>query len=181
MYGDDLLQGKLVKLTETRKDDIPQLNQWFNSLEYQRYLRRGLVRPFMLEETQQWLEKPPDNDDLLFTIRLLENDQLIGQCSIKDVQWQARYCEVWIGIGDPTLRGKGYGTDGMRVMIRYAFMEMNLNRVGLVVGSFNERALASYKKVGFKQEGTMRQIVYRDGVYYDMHIMSILRSEWQEE
>jgi RimJ/RimL family protein N-acetyltransferase len=106
-------------------------------------------------------------------------DRLVGILIIKDIFWQARHCSFFIGLGNPEMRGRGYGTDAIRVMLKYAFLEMNLNRIGLEVLSYNKTAIRSYQRVGFKLEGTLRAFAYRDGVYYDMHIMGILRSEWE--
>jgi RimJ/RimL family protein N-acetyltransferase len=120
------------------------------------------------------------HEEILFAIRKLGDNQLIGMCAVKDIRWQSRHCEVWIGIGHPAMRGQGLGTDAMRVLVRYAFMEMNMNRVGLVVASYNDRAQKSYLKVGFKEEGRQREYIFRDGVYYDMIQMGLLRSEWND-
>jgi RimJ/RimL family protein N-acetyltransferase len=67
----------------------------------------------------------------------------------------------------------------MRVMLRYAFQELNLHRVALAVFGYNERAYKSYQKVGFQVEGTLRERLRRDGQRYDMITMGILRDEWQ--
>ena len=55
---------------------------------------------------------------------------------------------------------------------------MNLHRVDLQVFEFNERAIASYRKVGFREEGRLRQHMYRDGRYWDIIHMGILRHEF---
>ena len=85
-----------------------------------------------------------------------------------------------IGIGDPAYRGNGYGTDAMRVMLRYAFRELNLYRVQLNVFSCNERAIKSYLKAGFIVEGRQRGMLLRDGRRWDFIYMSVLRDEWKE-
>jgi RimJ/RimL family protein N-acetyltransferase len=76
--------------------------------------------------------------------------------------------------------GKGYGTDAMRVVLRYAFTELNLHRVSLDVFSYNPRAIRSYEKAGFKYEGCMRSRVQRDGKRWNMVFMGIMKEEWEE-
>ena len=63
--------------------------------------------------------------------------------------------------------------------LRYAFRELNMQRVGLEVGDFNVGARRVYEKCGFQLEGTVRRTMYRDGRLWDMHIMGILREEWE--
>jgi RimJ/RimL family protein N-acetyltransferase len=68
----------------------------------------------------------------------------------------------------------------MRVILRYAFTEMNLQRITLGVFEYNPRAIRSYEKAGFKVEGILRQYLHREGRYWDEIMMGILREEWME-
>ncbi|PJF44100.1 MAG: N-acetyltransferase, partial [Phototrophicales bacterium] len=91
-----------------------------------------------------------------------------------------RSSEVGISIGQPSYWDQGYGTDAMRVLLRYGFYEINLHRIELKVYSFNERAIRSYEKLGFQKEVVARQAIFRDGQYHDVIIMGLLRSEWRD-
>jgi len=68
----------------------------------------------------------------------------------------------------------------MRILLRYAFEELNLHRLSLSVFEYNSRAIRSYEKAGFVIEGRARQFLNRDGLRYDMIFMGILRDEWKE-
>jgi RimJ/RimL family protein N-acetyltransferase len=177
--GKDLLRGELIQLARPTKADIAEIARWSEDMEYQRLLRRGMVYPGSVEEHEDWFADMAKSEDMVpFVIRTLDEDKLIGLLVIKDIMWQARHCAFFIGIGEAEMRGRGYGVDAIHVMLKYAFLEMNLNRVGLEVMSYNEVGLRTYKKVGFRHEGILRAYGYRDGIYYDMHLMGILRSEW---
>jgi RimJ/RimL family protein N-acetyltransferase len=67
----------------------------------------------------------------------------------------------------------------MRLVVGFAFRELNLRRVTLVVFDYNPRAIRSYEKSGFKVEGRLREAMNRDGQRYDMVYMGILKEEWQ--
>ncbi len=67
----------------------------------------------------------------------------------------------------------------MRALLRFAFTEVNLHRVSLAVFGYNPRALRSYEKVGFTVEGRVRQYLHRDGQWWDMVFMGILKDEWE--
>ena len=86
-----------------------------------------------------------------------------------------------IGIGERQDWNNGYGTDAMQVILRYAFMELNLRRVTLNVFEYNPRAIRSYEKAGFRHEGRIRQYLNRDGQRWDILYMGILREEWMEQ
>jgi RimJ/RimL family protein N-acetyltransferase len=83
-------------------------------------------------------------------------------------------------VGDEKDRDRGLGTEAMRVILRYAFEDSGLNRVGLSVFEFNEPAIHTYEKLGFKREGQLRQAIQRDGSFHDAILMSILAHEWRE-
>jgi RimJ/RimL family protein N-acetyltransferase len=83
-----------------------------------------------------------------------------------------------ITIGERDAWGKGYGTDAAHLMVGHAFKGLGLHRVALSVFSFNERAIRSYEKVGFRVEGRLREAIWRDGQYWDEVQMGVLREEW---
>ena len=88
----------------------------------------------------------------MFAIRRLADQQLIGEIDLDGVLWTHGECFVGIGLGDREFWGKGYGTDAMRVILKYAFFELNLNRVSLTVFEYNPRARRSYEKEDLKKK-----------------------------
>ncbi|MBI3800044.1 MAG: GNAT family N-acetyltransferase, partial [Deltaproteobacteria bacterium] len=81
-------------------------------------------------------------------------------------------------IGEKSEWSKGYGTEATALITGYAFETLNLNRVGLQVYEDNERGIKAYERVGFKREGLLRQMMYREGRYWHTITMSMLREEW---
>jgi RimJ/RimL family protein N-acetyltransferase len=81
-------------------------------------------------------------------------------------------------IGDKGHWGRGYGSDAIGALLRWAFDNLNLNRIHLTVWSYNTRAIRCYEKCGFRHEGIMRQARYYDGQYHDEWVMAILRDEF---
>jgi RimJ/RimL family protein N-acetyltransferase len=84
-------------------------------------------------------------------------------------------------IGEKDTWGKGYGFEASILILKYAFHELNLNRIFLTVREDNINAIKLYKKVGFKEEGLLRQQVYNNNKYINMIIMSILKDEFLNE
>ena len=83
-----------------------------------------------------------------------------------------------IGLGEREYWGKGYGTDAMKIILRYAFTELNLRRVTLDVFEYNQRGVRSYEKAGFVVEGRERGLILREGRRWDVIYMGILREDW---
>ncbi|HRF93713.1 MAG TPA: GNAT family protein [Aggregatilineales bacterium] len=181
IYTNNLLKGEKVHLAALNRDDLPTYQKWFANPEFLRLLTNDPAMPHTQERHIKWLDentKSTSNSEYPFSIRALDDNRIVGGCSIEIANWASRHGEVGIFIGDPDDWGKGYGSDAMNILIRFGFMELNLHHISLNVFSYNPRAIKSYEKVGFVHEGKRREALYRDGIYHDMHIMGILQREW---
>jgi RimJ/RimL family protein N-acetyltransferase len=179
-----LLEGELVHLVaEDVKTIAETFSRWYRDSEYWRLMASNPAMPHSPQSIKKWLEKLEQNnppaESFWFLVRTLEDDKLIGEVELDGVQWAHGDTFVGISLGEREYWGRGYGTDAMRVMLRYAFMELNLFRVSLNVYGYNRRAIRSYEKVGFKYEGQARKVIHRDGKRFDLMFMGILREEWE--
>lgn len=179
MLGNRLLQGEKVFLNAVTREDLPLFAMWFADLEFLSYLMPFSMFPQTLEGETEWYERMRKRENTLtFAIRRLDSGALLGSTSLMDINHRIQSAMFGIAVGERSVWGQGYGTDATRVIIRYGFMELNLNRIELEVYDFNLRAIKSYEKVGFKHEGVRRQAGFRDGRHFDILVMSILRAEW---
>jgi RimJ/RimL family protein N-acetyltransferase len=180
-----LFEGQLVRLSSEDPQTMAQaFARWNQNSEYFRLLDSDPAHLWSTNKFKEWLEKDLDSilpPNLLFSIRTLDADKLIGFIALDEIKWTDSDSYVAIGIGDPDFWGKGCGTDAMRLMLRYAFTELNLHRISLNVYAYNQRGIRSYEKCGFKHEGCIREFVLRDGRRSDMLHMGILRSEWESQ
>jgi RimJ/RimL family protein N-acetyltransferase len=178
----DLFAGTLVRLTAPRPDDKEAMARWTQDAEYLRQLDSDAARPRSVEEFAEDKNKAKEQEwrRFDFRVRTLADDKLIGFTEL-GVEWSNQTAWIGIGIGEPEYRGKGYGSDAMRVTVGYAFRELGLYRVSLSVFSYNQRAIRVYEKVGFAYEGAMRAALYRDGQRHDMLLMGILRPDWEAQ
>ena len=179
---EDLFKGKLVRLAGIDPEEVSQsFSKWNRDSEYKRLLDTDPPRLHSVKATKDWLEKHFEENQTSthwFAIRTLEDDRLLGDIDLSVVDWGSRDAFVGIGIGEREFWGRGYGTDAMELILRYAFAELNLRRVSLTVFEFNQRAVRSYEKAGFQLEGRQRQGVQREGRRWDILFMGILREEW---
>ncbi len=155
--------------------------RWNQDSEFLRLLDTDPPRLLSEKKWQEWLEKDMEksqNDNLFFAIRTLDSQALIGFIGLFDLFIIHGDALVVIALGERDYWGKGYGTDAMRIMLRYSFNELNLRRAGLIVFDYNPRAIRSYEKAGFIPEGRVREVIERDGKRWDFLYMGILREEW---
>ncbi|PJN61231.1 hypothetical protein PAEAM_24050 [Paenibacillus sp. GM1FR] len=174
---DNLFYSKRLKMTPPRPEDVQTMLQWNEDPEYLRNVDTDLAIPYSEKQLED--EGETKNKEVYFRLRTHEEDTLIGFVVIHGIEWNNRCGQLAIGIGLAKHRNKGYGTEALNLILRYAFHEMNLDRVGLDVIAYNAKAIRSYEKVGFQLEGRARSAVYRDGKRYDRLMMGILRPEWE--
>src|SRR5690606_16392073 len=103
----------------------------------------------------------------------------LGHAGFYKIDHRVRSAEFGILIGEKSQWGKGYGRSIVGFCRHYAFDMLNLNRIALTVLEGNSVALRLYERLGFREEGRLRQAQYKGGRYLDVIVMSLLRSEWE--
>lgn len=104
---------------------------------------------------------------------------LIGTCCLVDFDPVVRSVELRIRLGHRPSWGRKLGQEACQLLLRYGFEERNLERIWLRVFSSNARAIGLYEKLGFRTEGVLRRAAYLRGQWQDVHLMALLRDEWQ--
>lgn len=180
----DILTGEFVRLSAMDAEEAGKaFSRWGRDSEYIRLFNSNAARMVSATKEKQWIEKELEEQSVnqyWFSIRKLDDNALLGEADLYVHNWNARDTFVAIGLGERDFWGKGYGTDAMKVILRYAFTEINLKRVSLGVFEYNPRAIRSYEKTGFRHEGRIRGLLNKEGKRWDMLSMSILREEWME-
>ncbi len=181
----DLFRGELVRLTfEEPETHAKSEVRWQRDSEF---VRLADSDPLELssekkirDRVEKRFEKGFQPERYSFAVRTLAEDKWIGFFGL---YLDLIHSEAWvgIGIGERDFWGRGYGTDMMKVCLRYAFSELGLQRVALGLHAYNERALRSYEKAGFRMEGRTRQDMLREGKRTDTLWMGILREEWLQQ
>jgi RimJ/RimL family protein N-acetyltransferase len=131
-----------------------------------------LTRDQWLRHHQQTLE---DHHAVRFAIEA--GAQTVGRCDLYGIDEFAQHSQCGIALHE-SARGRGYGTDALRVLMGYAFERRNLVRVGLHVLASNAPAIACYRKVGFVEEGRLRKSAWVAGAFVDEVVMGLLCEEW---
>lgn len=180
-----LFEGQDVRLGPIDHEKDPEVeSRWTHNSEFMRLMEMGPARPMsaaMIKKQYEKLEKQIEEDKNMyyFTIRAREDDRLIGKASIERIEWSNGNAFLRVGIGAAEDRRKGFGTQALNMLLRFAFGELNLFRLGAVVPEYNAGAIALLQKAGFVQEVCRRKSLERDGRRWDLYVSGLLSEEWQ--
>ncbi|MFD2923617.1 GNAT family N-acetyltransferase [Halobacillus naozhouensis] len=172
------LEGNRLYLRPIEQED---LDLFYRKALWDEEGRRltGTQAVFSRAGVQNWFERnSTDSSRIDLVVCLQKNNQLIGDLAMLEIDHQNRKAVVRISIFNKAYWGHGYGTEAMSLLLEFGFNHLNLRRVGLDVFSYNERAMKSYQKLGFKQEGVIRDDLYYDGEYHDSVLMGVLKEEF---
>jgi RimJ/RimL family protein N-acetyltransferase len=177
-----MIYGERIRLVAIEREDLPLFVKWLNDPEVRRGLE--LYLPISMAQEEKWFEKmldrPQDTQPLNIEARDKDEWIKIGNMGLFQIDQRARSAEVGIMIGHKAFWNKGYGTEAITLLLKHGFETLNLNRIMLRVYADNPRAIRCYEKAGFIVEGRLRDARYFDGAYWDILLMSVIKSEWDD-
>ena len=176
-----MIEGTIVNLRAPDMADLERNHRWINDREVTRFLG-GQARYLMsMAAEEAWMrgvcERQQTYERVFFAIET-KDGRHIGNTNFFNSSAEQRRAELGIMIGDRACWSRGFGTDALRTLVGFGFDEMNLYRIVLQVFSYNPRAIACYRKVGFVEEVRMRQDMWHEGAYHDTVVMGLLRDEF---
>lgn len=175
-----MITGKLTRLRPYELDDTERYFEWINDPEVKEFLGQRYFMP--REAEREWVSNraraPLSYSNLHFSIDTLDGRH-IGSLGVHETKPEDRRATLGIMIGDKEFWSRGYGADALTAFLRFLFDEVNIHRVDLEVDERNARAIACYRKVGFAEEGRLRQSRFSRGRYWDTVVMSVLEDEFR--
>lgn len=176
-----MIRGKKTRLRALEKSDLAKVWEWINDEEVMWFWGEP-CNTQSLAEVEQWfagLQEVAGHASKQFVIEVEEGTS-IGRIFYDHLDTEHQRTEIGILIGQKEYWGGGYGTDAVIAFLDYLFNELGLHRVYLRLQSYNARALKSYQKCGFTQEGILRHNTFTRGEYHDDLVMGILRDEFNQ-
>lgn len=168
----------LRRLSE--KDATPEYLSWLNDPEIQKYLETPPTNS--TEQLKEYIRKQNENPNSLFLgIFDRKTNRHIGNIKLEPIDWQKKTARFGTLIGNKAYWNNGYGTEASRLILKYAFEEMGLEKVDLGVIEYNQRAINCYKKSGFKVREIVPKCLNHEGVIYDNVMMEISKEEFEEK
>ena len=172
------MSGKRIFLSPMSEEDAEIYTVWMNDREITDNLGSSTM-VFSEEAERDWIEE--NSGEYQFAIIERESGEIIGNCGIQAVTHTFQRAELGLFIGEEENRNKGYGKEVLSLLLEYCFDTLNLHNVMLKVFSFNEQAIHTYNRVGFKEIGRRREAYYAKGRFWDEVYMDILKEEFTRE
>ncbi|RBM20664.1 GNAT family N-acetyltransferase [Streptomyces sp. PT12] len=172
-----MLNGERVRLRALEPGDASALHRWHGDAEVTRWLDTSY--PESLAQLARRSEERVANSytRTVLAIETRDEERLIGVLALRDVSPESGSGEVDLYIGEKDAWGRGFGSDALRTLCRFAFDQMRLHSVALWVAAPNAGAIRCYEKVGFRVDGRQREAFRRDGEWHDMLLMTVLEGE----
>lgn len=172
-----MIRGKTLVLRPLEESDAEKLRSWrMHDGTRRAYL--GYRFPIVAEAEREWVLRvaDPSNRDLVYLGATHEPDGLVGLVNLRDISWIDRTAKLGVLIG-PEFQGRGFGREAVELVLQYGFGDLNLHRVELEVRGDNDRAIALYRALGFREEGRLRERWFDNDRYHDIIVMGLLRQE----
>ncbi len=174
------LSNTFCTLRPVSTDDIARSLIWRNDEVVKKNLlsfRLPITKP--MEEA--WIAKAMngDADRIVFSIEDSQQTH-VGFIELNTIDYFNRNANYAIVLGDENARGKGIAKNATELILDFAFNKLNLHKVCLQVVEYNESAIALYKKIGFSNEGILKEQFFMDGKYHDMICMGIFKDNLQD-
>ena len=179
-YGRGLLRGRLTRLRPLEEDDLAALAAWWDVPTWMAHQTLHVL-PRPRAKTEEMFRSWSANGSATsvgFSIETISPTELVGHVTLYGIDPVVRCGTLAVIIGAPHT-DRGLGTDALRVMTRYAFEELGLNKVELRVWADNPRAVHVYRRLGFALEGTRRAVGFHRGAFRDEHLMGLLAAEYR--
>ena len=175
-----MIPGETINLRAVERHDVPLIHRWFNDpvvMDGWGWSAPARSMQHVAGQVEEWLarETAVDRPEALVAESLAGDP--IGLVVVRVDRPEARSVELSLLV-DADHWGQGFGMDMMQTILEACFAGWGVHRVGVRVEEGNARALALYRRLGFTEEGRLRQAAFRDCRHADVLLFGQLAEEW---
>jgi hypothetical protein len=177
--SEEIKGENLIIFHPLREGDLELVRTWRNQDEIRNNMYTNhIISP---EEHLAWYQKISKGPGVRYWIFSADGMEKIGLVHLYDIDLKNRRAFWGIYLGNLSSQGKGIGSRVEFAVLDYVFFALNLNKLNCEVLAFNKSAINFYKKFGFKEEGDFKQHIFRDGRFYDVVRLTMLKQEWTSQ
>jgi RimJ/RimL family protein N-acetyltransferase len=170
-----------VRLRPLEESDVDHIMTWVNDPGIVGNLAAFSGEPLTRAQELAWVRQVRTSSaDRVFSI-LGEDGRYLGQCGIHQIHARSRVGRLACIIARRAEMGRGHGSAAIRALCAHAFAELGLHKLWLMVFRDNARSRAIYARLGFAEEGILREEYFHEGGWHDMVRMSLLAREWRAQ
>ncbi len=179
MEREPFIKGDDIDLYPVEKEDLGRLRNIVNHPDVR--IPLGYRKPFNMGDEEEWYQQKLNDDTRVpLTIYHKSDERIIGNIELKIRDVKSRVAEIGFHI-DKRYHSNSIGTEFTKLALEYGFKQLNLHKIWARVYEFNEKSLGLLKKLGFQQEGELREQAYMKGKYVDKIRLGLLKKEWQNK
>ena len=168
-----------VKLTEFTEDDLIVYHKWFMESDPLRISCRQLGDTSIKAVLKRYAGRFQSEKIRYFAVRRSDDNEFVGRVTYFDLNTRNHSTEIGFLTG-PEFRGKGYAFEAMTLLLGHLFNDLGLNKAMAQTGEFNDASIALLAKLGFRQDGRLRQHHPLNDQYFDDLLFSLLKLEYRE-
>jgi RimJ/RimL family protein N-acetyltransferase len=169
----------LVRLRPLAESDVDAILGWVNDPEIVGNIAAFAGHAFTREQELTYIRKTlASTGDVVWSIEEAASGRYLGQTGLHQLHERSRVARLACIIGDRADMGRGFGSAAIRAVLAHGFERLELHKVWLMVFATNTRGRRTYARLGFVEEGVLREEYFHQGGWHDMVRMSLLAREW---
>ena len=174
-----VVDRELVRLRPLSADDVDHVMTWVNDKDVVGNLAVFAGKPLTRDDELRWIDAMlRSKEDRDFSIPDGASGRYLGQVGLHQIFRRSGLARASLIVAARGDWGKGYGSAALARLLDFAFVEERLHKVWLMVFATNVRARRTYERLGFVQEGVLREEYLHEGTHRDMVRMGLLAREW---
>lgn len=177
MPGSLFIEGEKIDLKTIEEEDVEFLRDGINNPDIRTYLTAN--RPINLTQQKDFFENVVSSEKPI-TLAITDESGIVGIISLEESDKEIQVAKIGIWIAE-AYHSNGYGTEAVELITDYGFNELGIHRIYAHVYEGNEASRRIWEKLGFKNEGTLREHIFRKGRFEDADIYGVLKHEWSEQ
>jgi RimJ/RimL family protein N-acetyltransferase len=176
-----MVEFKNIGIRAIEIDDLIVIQKWRNDENLRQYFRE--YREFSMSQIKEWyLKMLNDNKFEMFVIVDLNSGEVVGVTGITYIDWVNRHADVHFYIGkSSSWIDEEYSPIAFKLILSYGFNVLNLNKLWAEIYEIDLKKLTFFKSKGFEVDATLRDHYYYNGKYYNSHLLSLLKSDYENE
>ena len=176
------IEGKTVDFIAINPDNIGLYAKWINDPKVRIYSRNEM--PLTTEEVKKRYFSQENNkgwrEMIAFELWHKQDQKTIGLTGLTHIRWTARWANAFLQIGETSYWNQNIATEATKMLLTYAFDELDLNRISATIAVHNAGSWRVAEKAGFTFEGISKHEDYVDGEYVDVKLYHYLKEDWMK-
>ena len=177
-----LITGGRINLRKVIESDVNNnYFRWMNDAEVTRFLENGVQR-YSIDALHEYVkEKNKDSSNYFLAIIARDGNQHIGNIKLGPINWVHRHGDIGIIIGEKEQWGKGYATEAISLVVKYAFENLKLHKITAGCTELNLGSMKAFQKNGFEIEGIRKKQFFWEGRYINSILLGLINSNYETE